>query len=107
MNSVWCEGTQTAGTPTMGSGCAVGSGSVVQGCRPGFPWVRTGKAAAAMAAGLVEVWSSIRLLMVRGCESKTKPFFCAYDEDGIAGLPGPKKPAAAASAALNVGSVNR
>ena len=44
---------------------------------PGLPWVRTGNAAAAIAAGLVEVWSTIRLLTVRGCESTTKPFFCA------------------------------
>ncbi len=69
--------------------------------------MRTGNAAAATAAGFVEVWSSIRLLTVRGWESKTKPFFCAYDEDGMAGLPGPKKPAGAPSAALNTGVVNR
>jgi len=39
--------------------------------------VRTGNAAAATAAGLFEVWSTIKLLIVRGSESKTEPFFCA------------------------------
>src|SRR4051794_31693993 len=82
MNNVWCEGTQSAGTPTTG-GTAVGSGSVVHGWTPGLPCVRTGNPAAAMAAGLVEVWSTIRLLIVRGWESKTKPFFWAYELDGI------------------------
>jgi hypothetical protein len=76
MNSVWWDGTQLAGTPSTG-GVASGSGSVVQGNRPGAPWVRTGNAAAATAAGLVEVWSTIRLLTTRGCESNTSPFFCA------------------------------
>jgi len=75
MNSAWCDGTQLAGTPSTG-GTAVGSGSVVQGNSPGFPWVRTGNPAAATAAGLVDVWSTIRLLIVRGCESKTLPFVC-------------------------------
>ena len=36
-----------------------------------LPWVRTGKPAAATAAGLVDVWSTIRLLITRGCESTT------------------------------------
>ncbi len=67
-----------------------------------MPCVRTGFSAASMAAGFVEVWSTMRLLMTRGCESKTKPFFCLYEEDGIAGLPGPKKPAGTPSASLNV-----
>src|SRR3954451_14160938 len=65
MNSVWCEGTQFAGTPTTG-GSAVGCGSVVQGNFPGLPCVRTGNAAAITAAGFVDVWSTIRLLIVRG-----------------------------------------
>src|SRR4051812_4015002 len=54
MKSVWCDGTQSTGTPATG-GTAVGSGSVVHGCTPGLFWVRTGNPAAAMAAGLVEV----------------------------------------------------
>jgi hypothetical protein len=29
-----------------------------------------------MAAGLVDVWSTIRLLIVRGSVSKTFPVFC-------------------------------
>ena len=62
MNSVWCDGTQPAGTPATG-GSPVGSGSVVHGHAPGLPWVRTGNPAAATAAGLVEVWSTIRLLI--------------------------------------------
>src|SRR5213082_1871952 len=40
---------------------------------------------------------------MRGCESKTKPFFCAYEEEGIAGLPGPNKLAGAPSAFLKTG----
>src|SRR4051794_27612898 len=68
MNSVWCDGTQSAGTPGVP---AVGSGSVVHGNLPGFPWLRTGNPAAAIAAGLVEVWSTIRLLTVLGWESMT------------------------------------
>src|SRR4051795_8391004 len=97
MKSVLWLGTPPAGTPSVG-GTASRSGSTVHGNRPGLPWVRTGNAAAATAAGFVEVWSTIRLLMVRGWESKTKPFFCAYEELGIAGLPGPKNPAGAPSA---------
>src|SRR5205814_4236087 len=73
MNSVLCDGVQPAGTPGV-----VAVGSVVHGVADaGFPWVRTGNCAAATAAGLVDVWSTIRLLIRRGCESKTKPFFCA------------------------------
>ena len=75
MNNVLCEGTQPAGMPTTSGG--PGSGSVVHGCRPGLPWVRTGNSAAATAAGFVEVWSLIRLLITRGWESKTLPDFCA------------------------------
>src|SRR3954447_12224053 len=76
MNRVLCDGTQPGGSARMGSGSAVGSGSVVHGCCPGLPWVLTGNAAAATAAGLVDVWSTIRLLTTRGPESKTLPFFC-------------------------------
>src|SRR3954470_15916705 len=106
MNSVLCDGTQFAGAACTG-GTASGSGSVVHGNRPGLPWVRTGNAAAATAAGFVDVWSTIRLLMVRGWESKTKPFFWAYEELGIAGLPGPKKPAGAPSAVRNCAVLSR
>src|SRR4051812_48824385 len=96
MNNVSCAGTQSTGTP-----------GEVQGSTPGLPWVRTGCRAASTAAGFVAVWSTIRLLMTRGCESKTLPFFWAYDDDGTAGLPGPKKPAGAPSAALNTGAATR
>ena len=76
MNSVSWDGVQSAGTAATG-GSASGSGSVVHGTTPGLPWVLTGNPAAAMAAGLVEVWSTIRLLTTRGSVSKTLPFFCA------------------------------
>ena len=36
-----------------------------------------GSLAAATAAGFVEVWSTIRLLIVRGSESNTLPLVCA------------------------------
>ena len=65
-----------------------------------MPWVRTGMPAAAFAAGLVEVWSTIRLLTTRGSESNTFPAFWAYDDEVTAGDPGPKKPAPTPSAAL-------
>src|SRR4051794_59771 len=100
MNSVLCDGTQFAGEPSTG-GTASGSGSIAHGKTPGLPWVRTGNPAAAIAAGLVEVWSTIRVLMTRGWVSKTKPFFCAYEDPGTAGLPGPKKPAPTPSAVRN------
>ncbi|MNN94933.1 hypothetical protein D3C81_2136540 [compost metagenome] len=45
--------------------------------------------------------------MVRGCESNTLPLFCAYDDPGIAGEPGPKKSAGTPSAGLKTGSVKR
>src|SRR5687768_18184804 len=73
MKSVLWEGTQFAGSAATG-GSASGSGSVLQGTTPSLPWLRTGLPAADTAAGLVEVWSTIRLLMTRGCESKTSPF---------------------------------
>src|SRR4051794_19329665 len=38
-----------------------------------------GLSLAATAAGLLAVWSTIRLLMTRGSESVTTPLFCAYD----------------------------
>src|SRR4051812_27102370 len=72
MSSVWWLGTQPAGTPAVG-GTVVSSGSVVHGNLPGLPWVRTGNAAAAIAAGFVDVWSTIRLEMTRGCESMVLP----------------------------------
>src|SRR4051794_34680808 len=50
MNSVWCDGTQPAGTPATG-GTAGGAGAVVQGNSPGVSCVRTGDPAAATAAG--------------------------------------------------------
>src|SRR6476646_4239689 len=102
MNSVPPVGTQPAGAASTG-GVANGSGSVVQGNRPGLPWVRTGNPAAATAAGLVEVWSTIRLLISRGWASKTDPVLWAYDENGTAGLPGPKNPGGAPSADPNTG----
>src|SRR5665647_3783353 len=49
MFRVWNEGTQPAGTATVG-GSAFGAGSVVQGCRPGLPWVLIGTPAAVAAA---------------------------------------------------------
>src|SRR3954464_8552100 len=76
MNSVWCVGVHPAGTPGVVAGAGgSGDGSVVHGTALGSPGlcVRTGSPAAAMAAGLVEVWSTIRLLMTRGCESTTLP----------------------------------
>ena len=75
MNKVWCDGVQPAGTPRTGV-AASGSGSMVQGKTPVAFCVLTGLPAAARAAGLVEVWSTIRLLIVRGSVSKTEPFFC-------------------------------
>jgi hypothetical protein len=72
---------------------------VVQGTYFGAPgWERTGKPAAATAAGLSDVWSTIRLLITRGCASKTFPDFWVYVEVGTAGLPGPKNPAGTPSA---------
>src|SRR3954468_7001367 len=106
MKSVWCAGVQSAGRPL---GFA-GDGSVVQGTTPSLPWVRTGNPAAATAAGLVEVWSTIRLLIVRGCESTT-PLLVAYDVRPLASvepgctmlLNGPE----ATSAGANTGLVSR
>src|SRR3954468_17140709 len=107
MKRVWWSGTQPG---EFGGTGGVGVGRPApHGATPVFPWVRTGNPAAATAAGLVEVWSSIRLLITRGCESMTvfPAFFCAYEVDGIAGEPGPKKPAPTPSAVLNSGVVRR
>src|SRR4051794_19305794 len=91
MNSVLCSGVQPTGVFGAVQTTAVGVGS----CD------RTGDPAAEMAAGLVEVWSSIRLLTVRGCESATLPVFCLYDE--ATGPPNND----ASSASLNTGEVRR
>ena len=64
MKSVSSAGTQ-AGMPSTGG---VALGRRVHGA-PRLPWDRTGTPAAAIAAGLVAVWSTIRLLMTRGWES--------------------------------------
>ena len=51
--------------------------SVSHGTALGVPsWARTGRVAAATAAGFVEVWSTIRLLTTRGWESTTLPLVC-------------------------------
>src|SRR4051794_39070283 len=93
MNSVLCSGTQSGGG---------GAPTAPQTKRPVAFCVLTGKRAAATAAGFVDVWSAIRLLITRGCESYTKPFFCLYDEEAWAG-----KPAGAASASRKRGFVSR
>src|SRR4051794_36330808 len=72
MKSVLCDGVQSAGTPgvvTLPS--ASTTGSVWHGTALGVneSWLRTGRFAAATAAGFSDVWSTIRLLMRRGCES--------------------------------------
>src|SRR6476659_6060581 len=97
MNRVWPVGVQSGGSANTG-GSASGSGSVVHGTTPSLPWVRTGRPAAALAAGLVEVWSTIRLLTTRGSESNTFPDFWAYDDD-----PGGPKPGGTSSAARKDG----
>jgi hypothetical protein len=89
MNSVLPSGVYSAGGFGSEHGIAEG----------GFPCVRTGNLAAATAAGFVDVWSTIRLLMMRGCESKTKPFFCLYDELGCGG----RAPPGEASASRKTG----
>src|SRR3954453_13248621 len=99
MNRVWPVGVQSGGSANTG-GSANGCGSTVHGVTPSLPWVRTGNPAASRAAGLVEVWSTIRLLTTRGSESNTSPVFWAYDDEATAGDPGPKKPAPTPSAAL-------
>ncbi len=74
MNSVWCAGTQPAGRPSVPPGVV---GSVVHATTGSAPCERTGKPAAATAAGLVEVWSTIRFEIVRGSLSTTLPLVCA------------------------------
>ena len=49
------------------------------GTTPSLPCDRTGNPAAATAAGFADVWSTIRLLTMRGWESKTFPAVCVYD----------------------------
>ena len=67
MNSVWCDGAHPGGSERRMS---FPLASVLQGVVPSAPaWARTGNPAAAMAAGFVEVWSTIKLLIVRGCVS--------------------------------------
>ena len=80
MKSVWCDGVQPSGTPSTG-GTASGTGSVVHGTAVALPpvCVRCGCPAAATAAGLVLVWSSIRLLVTRTSESMTDPVLDLYD----------------------------
>src|SRR4051795_9486889 len=104
MKSVLCDGTQSGGEPTTP---VVGSGSTVHGCRPGFCCDRTGNAAAATAAGFVDVWSTTRLLITRGCESYTFPFFCAYELEALPGSPTPKKSSGRPSAGRKTGDVRR
>src|ERR1700750_3403652 len=69
--------------------------------------VRTGKPAAATAAGFVAVWSTIRLLATRAVSSKTSPFFCAY----VVGVPAAGSPGGApvgtGSALRNLRDVRR
>ena len=79
MNNVWCVGVHPAGTPgVVGVAGGSGDGSVVHGTAVAVgSWVRTGWPAAAMAAGFVEVWSTMRLLITRGWESRTVPLSCA------------------------------
>src|SRR5256885_17117178 len=61
----------------MNSAPVVGSGALdPEHTRPPEPH---GFAAAATAAGLFGDWSTIRLLMMRGCASMTLPDFCVYD----------------------------
>src|SRR3954465_13640516 len=105
MNKVECEGTQPVGIPGVDV-----VGSVVH--TPGLlgPWSceRTGKVAAATAAGFCAVWSATRLLMRRGWVSKTSPFFCGYDVGSVPpALPTPNSPAGFFSARRKSGSVNR
>ena len=73
MSSVWRSGTH----PPAARRCRRVVGGVVQTTTPSLPWDRTGNPAAATAAGFVEVWSTIRLLIMRGSESTTEPLVCA------------------------------
>ena len=60
-----------ADSPTSGATFGIDSVPLASGTAP--------SPAAATAAGLVGVWSTIRLLTTRGCESTTVPFFWVYD----------------------------
>ena len=66
-------------------------------------------AAASAAAGLLSVWSTIRLLMIRGSGSKTNPDFCAYDvgTPDWAGPIGPSGSNVRSPAARKFGSSSR
>src|SRR3954452_24218826 len=79
MNSVWCDGVQPTGASGRTSSPVVGSTS--HGVAVALPpvCVRCGCPAAAMAAGLLLVWSSIRLLATRTSESMTVPVLDLYD----------------------------
>ena len=76
MSRVWRSGTHPAGSPSVPPGVV---GGVVQTTTPSLPWDRIGNPAAATAAGFVEVWSTIRLLIVRGSESTTDPVVWPYE----------------------------
>ena len=76
MNRVWWPGTQPAGVAGETSTGGLGPEPSRTGQRRGCPGSEPGTSAAATAAGLAEVWSSIRLLITRGCESTTEPVFC-------------------------------
>ena len=84
MNRVWCDGTQPAGTRHGGRPRVRIGGAREQ---PGFPWRPDRNPAAATAAGFVDVWSTIRLLMMRGCESKTRSLLLLI-AGRVAGAPG-------------------
>src|SRR3954447_22210651 len=77
MKRVLCSGVQPAGT----------FGAVHTNTRSGFACVRTGFAATSTAAGFVDVWSSIRFEISRGCVSNTMlpARWFAYVLDGTAG----------------------
>src|SRR4051794_25034754 len=102
MKSVLCDGVQPAGTPGVGVGAVVGSVVHASELAVGS-WLRTGWPAAATAAGFVDVWSTTRLLMTRGCWSKTLPDFDLYD----VASPAPGKPVGTGSASRKVGVVRR
>src|SRR4051794_18853624 len=85
MKRVWCADVQPSGVAGSMSSGGSEPGTVSHGKMPSAPCVRTGKPAAATAAGLLDVWSTIKLLTTRGCVSKTRPFFCAYEVAGPGG----------------------
>src|SRR4051794_7415112 len=87
MKSVLCAGVQKSGLPFGSAGPGSPPGAHGSELAVGS-WVRTGCPAAAIAAGFSEVWSTIRLLMMRGCESMTSPFLELYFVGPVAGVPG-------------------